>query len=366
MSVRKRNIKEPKTGQIREYWMIDVDFELPDGTRKRIRKTSPVQTKRGAEQYERELRNSLLAGTYRKEEKQAPIFEEFAKEFLETYAVTNNKPSEVRSKRKILRVHLVPEFGKKRLNEITKRDIENFKSQKLKAGLAPKTINNLLTTFRRLLAVAQEWEIIETIPAVQWLKVPEPQFDFLSFEEAELLIGAADQWKSMIVVALKTGLRQSELLGLRWEDVEFSLGKLFVRQAIVEGNLGTPKNGKSRELPLCDSALDALKACRHLRGKLVFCDENGNPLTMGQCKRPLWNACKKAGIRRIGWHVLRHTFASHLAMKGVSLKVIQELLGHSTITMTMRYSHLSPCAKRDAVQLLDGTIAAQEVDSVAN
>jgi integrase len=110
--------------------------------------------------------------------------------------------------------------------------------------------------------------------------------------------------------------------------------------------------GKSREIPLNDKVLTALKRHRHLRGELVFCDEGGRMLPK-VCKWPMWSACKKAGLRRIGWHVLRHTFASHLVMRGAPLKAVQELLGHSTIEMTMRYAHLSPDVRRDAVRLLD-------------
>jgi site-specific recombinase XerD len=76
-------------------------------------------------------------------------------------------------------------------------------------------------------------------------------------------------------------------------------------------------------------------------------------LGKNECKWPLWRACKRAGLRRVGWHVLRHTFASHLMMRGVALMAIQELLGHKDIKMTMRYAHLAPDVTRDAVLLLD-------------
>jgi len=76
-------------------------------------------------------------------------------------------------------------------------------------------------------------------------------------------------------------------------------------------------------------------------------------LGKNEVKHPLWRACRKAGLRQIGWHVLRHTYASHLAMRGAPLKAIQELLGHATIEMTMRYSHLSPGVRRDVVRMLD-------------
>jgi integrase len=118
--------------------------------------------------------------------------------------------------------------------------------------------------------------------------------------------------------------------------------------------IGTPKSGKKREVPLSPELREALKGHRHLRGDYVFCNPDGSYITKGETKWPLWRACRRAGLRRIGWHCLRHTFASHLVMKGVPLKAVQELMGHATIEMTMRYSHLSPDVKRDAVGVLDG------------
>ena len=117
--------------------------------------------------------------------------------------------------------------------------------------------------------------------------------------------------------------------------------------------VGTPKSGKSREIPLNEKAHAMLKRQRHLRGELVFCDDAGRMLRKGACEWPLWSACKRAGLRRIGWHTLRHTFASHLVMRRAPLKAVQELLGHSRIEMTTRYAHLSPDVRKDAVRLLD-------------
>ena len=128
----------------------------------------------------------------------------------------------------------------------------------------------------------------------------------------------------------------------------------MVRRAAARGQIGTPKSGRSREIPLSLEALAALKSHRHLKGELVFSDEKGKLLAKTATKWPLWRACKRAGLRRIGWHVLRHTFASHLVMRSAPIKAVQELLGHATIEMTMRYSHLSPDVRRDAVRLLDG------------
>jgi integrase len=371
MSVRRRKWRDPKTGAFKDCWMIDVVVEHKDGRRERLRKVAPVQNKRAAEAYEREVRLELIEGFAPRKEVQdektveVPKFAAFADVFMKTYAKTNNKPSEVATKESTLKNHLVPAFGKLRLDAIGPERIEAFKAEKLEAKLAAKTVNNILTVLRRILAVAAEWGKLKSVPHVRWLKVPDPEFDFLDFSEAKRLVIAADpEWKTMIVLGLRCGLRQGELLALLWDDIDLVAGRLMLKRSVARGIVGTPKSGKSREIPLSDDALAALKASRHLKGELVFCNERGGMLTKGECKWPLWKACKRAGLRRIGWHVLRHTFASHLAMRGVPLKAIQELMGHATIEMTMRYAHLSPDVRRDAVKLLDdhghGTYAAHE------
>ena len=205
-------------------------------------------------------------------------------------------------------------------------------------------VNNCLTVVRRLLVVAKKRELIEAVPEIEWLKAPKPDFDFLTFDEAARLIAAADpEWSCMIVLALKAGLRQGELLALRREDGHrFGHRSASVRRSVTRGFVTKPKSGKGRDIPLGDEAIAALKAERHLRGPLVFCDAVGRMWKKNEVKHPLWRACRKAGLRQIGWHVLRHTFASHLVMRGAAMKVVQELLGHATIEMTMRYAHLSP------------------------
>ncbi len=111
---------------------------------------------------------------------------------------------------------------------------------------------------------------------------------------------------------------------------------------MTSGVITVPKSGKGRDIPLGEEVLLTLKAHRHLRGPLVFWGLGGEMFKKNECKWPLWRACKRADLRCIGWHILRHSFASHLVMPGAALKAIQELLGHASITTTMRYAHLSP------------------------
>jgi site-specific recombinase XerD len=116
--------------------------------------------------------------------------------------------------------------------------------------------------------------------------------------------------------------------------------------------------------------VDALKGHRHLRGPYVFCQPDGQPLTASMTEHRLSRAVSRAGISReqgrITWHDLRHTYGSHLAMRGVPLKVIQELMGHATIEMTMRYAHLAPEARESAVQQLDWPVPLQLHAAPAN
>jgi integrase len=360
MSVRRREYKDPKTGKASEVWTVDIKWKHLDGRIERVRKVSPVNTRRGAEKYEADIREALLAGTWGKEveaapEETVPTLEAFANDFIDDYAEAKNKASEVESKRSILRNHLVPALGHKRLDEITARDVEAYQGRKLKKeGLAAKTVNNHLAVLAKLLRTAKKWEVIRHVPDMENLALPPQDFRFLEFGEATRLLKAADDaWLPMVTVAVRTGLRLGELRALRWTDVDLQGGRLLVRRSVWKEIIGTPKSGKPREVPLSDEALRVLKAHKHLRGELVFCNEDGSMLTKGDCKWPLWRACKRADLERIGWHVLRHTFASHLVMRGATLKAIQELLGHSDIKMTMRYAHLSPDARREAVRLLD-------------
>ncbi|HIA00863.1 MAG TPA: site-specific integrase, partial [Myxococcales bacterium] len=153
--------------------------------------------------------------------------------------------------------------------------------------------------------------------------------------------------------ALRTGLRRGELMALRWEDVDLKASKLFVRRNVWRGQITTPKNGRMREVPLSPEAVRVLRGHRHMRSELVFCNEDGSMVGRKQMRNIVPRVCRRAGLRRVQWHVLRHSFASQLVLAGVPLKAVQELLGHRDIKMTMRYAHMAPSALSDAVSKLD-------------
>lgn len=342
----------------RGKWVVEFKF---DG--KRLRRVSPVQTKRGAQQYEIELRLALSTSTPCSDEPGAevPRLAEFAPEWLTTYAAVNNKASEVIAKESVLRVHLLPFFGNRRLDEIRGRDIERYKADRLKRGLSPKTVNNHLTVLRKLLVTAQEWEMIEHVPRVRRLKAAMPDFDWLRPDESRRFLAAVEryypQWKALFWTALRTGLRRGELFALEWDAVDLPARRVDVRQSVNRGRLTTPKSGKGRSIPLSRRltvVLAELRAGQPKRVRFLFPGADGGLTThQDHVDRPLKGALKKAGLRSIRFHDLRHSFASQLISAGRSLKEVQELLGHSTLTMTLRYAHLAPERMRQAIDALD-------------
>jgi integrase len=182
---------------------------------------------------------------------------------------------------------------------------------------------NVLACLGKMLRYAHEIELIEVVPRVKLLKVPPQEFDFLTFEELSRLLDAVKgepERRALILTGSDAGLRQGEMIALQWGDVDLVAGTLAVRRSSWRGIVGTPKSGRDQKIPLTARLRAALRAHRHLRAKLVFCHADGSPFTQSAIEAALRFACKRAGLRSIGSHVLRHTFCSHLAMRGAAPK----------------------------------------------
>ncbi len=333
-------------------WYIDFRFE-----RTRYRKKSPDNSKAGAKAYEVVLRRKLSQGEPIVQTvemaKQIPTFAVFSKEWLASYVETNNKYSEILNKRTILNFNLIPYFGKTALDCITARSVEEYKALKIKSGLKNKSINNHLSCLRKCLSIAQEWEILEHVPRIKLLKVPPPETISLSHEDSEKLLAATSgNWHDMIFTVLRTGLRFGELIALNWSDIDFERKIITVQRSIARGKIGGTKSNKIRKIPLAEDLAQLLRTKRR-NGKFVFADTNGEILRQDFCRTKILRFAKQADVRIIGWHTLRHTFASHLANNGVAVQVIQALLGHSDIKTTMRYSHIAPTTLVEAIDTLE-------------
>jgi integrase len=276
------------------------------------------------------------------------------------------KPSSIASKQASLRLYLLPAFGRRRLDAIKNEDV-----QRLKASLehkSPKTVNNVLNVLSVLLKRAVEWEVIERMPCtVKLLRVNKGKAAFHDVDDYERLVDVARgiDRRTLLIVLLggDAGLRCGEMIALEWCDIDLAKRQLCVRQSDWNGQVGTPKSGRLRYLPLTERLAATLAEHRHLRSKRVLCQEDGKPFTRQIVQNRMILAAKRAKVRK-GIHILRHTFCSLLAMRGAPARAIQELAGHADLTMTQRYMHLSPAALADAIRLLDRPGAKQKFGDV--
>jgi integrase len=333
-------------------WEVDIRVVTPDGTRRvRERKHAPILSRtavvRWAAGRERVLFERLLSPPQDHPHKEVPTLQEFAPRFVDGHARANRqKPSGIASKVAILRLYLVPAFGRKRLDAIKSEDVQRLKAQlEVKA---PKTVNNILAVLSILLKKAVEWDVIERMPCrIKLLPIEKGAAAFHDFDDYERVVQVAraiDQ-RTYLIVLLggEAGLRCGEMIALEWGDVDLAKRQLCVRRSDWNGQVGTPKGGRLRFVPLTRRLTAALAEHRHLRSKRILCQDDRTPLTRQIVQSRVLLAARRANVRR-GVHILRHTFCSHLSMRGAPPRAIQELAGHADLTMTQRYMHLSPAA----------------------
>jgi|WetSurMetagenome_2_1015567.scaffolds.fasta_scaffold181691_1 integrase len=360
-----------------DRWSYRVTVRLPNGGTERISGVPTINTKAAAEDAERDHIQRVLhpAAPAATPAPESPTFEAFANEWLATYPKSaGNRPSTAEAHEGHCRVHLIPILGDTRLDKIdaqvvakvfaTLSETKNGTITKAAAAkvLSSTTIRNVGATLHKMLISASEWgKLPQGIPPWPKRKIAHADWDFYVKEESARLMEAAKketvEAQAAILFALRTGARAGELLALEWGDLDFASHAVHIRRSIHEGVENATKTGKGRVVPLSPELEGLLKQIRHLRGAKVFCDAEGKPLKLGQLDHILKRVQRRAGLRQIRWHDLRHSFASQCMIAGVQIKQVQEWLGHSTITMTMRYAHLAPNANKvELVALLDGAV----------
>jgi integrase len=338
-------------------WEVGVRVRLPNGRERRARKKARVTSKTAAIRWGEQLERELLVSAPSQLKKEVPTLSEFAPRFIEGYARANRqKPSGIAGKETILRVHLVPRFGARKLDAIANEDVQRLKSAL--GTKAPKTVNNVLTVLNTLLRTAVDWNLIERVPcAIRLLPTPEYSAGFHDFEEFERLVVAAKgiDSRTTLIVLLggEAGLRCGEMMALEWRDIDLTRGRMVVERSDWKGQITATKGGRVRYVPLTKRLAATFKGYRHLRGARVLCDGDGTPLSQKIVQCAVRRAALKAHLRNTGVHVLRHTFCSHLSMRGAPARAIQELAGHKDLATTQRYMHLSPAATDGAICLLD-------------
>lgn len=317
---------------------------------------------------------------------------QYLEDWLDNTHKQNIRPRSYERYEEIVRLHIVPAIGNVPLQKLTPQRLQKLYSEKLKEGYSAVTVIAIHNLLHKALDNAVRWELVaqNVCKKVSPPRRVRPEMKSLTPEQVQQLLDAArgHPQEALFILALSTGMRRGELLGLKWQDINFAEGTLQVRRVLsrvptkmveqvgqhyIEAEPKTPKSRRS--IALAAVALEALKLHRDRQLKMrekagdawedhdyVFCTPTGKYLTPGHnALVQLKVLLKKAGLPDIRFHDLRHSAASMLLGMGTHPKVVQELLGHSQIGMTMDiYSHVLPSMQREAMSKLDAVLRKQE------
>lgn len=365
-------------------WAIIVELGRDPVTGKRQRRQWETirGTKRQAEERLREILAAIKAGTAVEPSHQTTG--EFLVSWLEDVVRPNLRLSTIRSYEQVIYLHVLPLIGSIPLTKLAPQHLQRLYREKTEQGLT-HTVRLIHAILHKALGQAVKWGLVprNVADAVERPKIPRKEMRALAPEEAVRLLEAAesDRLHALYVLAVACGLRQGELFGLKWEDVDLERGTLTVRRQLqwlrVNGKtqpvFTEPKSAKSRRtVALPSVAMTALRRHRVRQAEerlrlgeawqdygLVFTTEIGTPLLKGNfIRRSFKPLLRRAGLPDIPFHSLRHTAASLLLGAGESLKTVQEMLGHSSITLTADiYGHISLAQQREAARKMDAILA---------
>ena len=301
-----------------------------------------------AKEIANEIRSRIIRGEYipRKRVK----FSEAVSAYLDWY-MTRSAARESSKREHERKVRMLEEFfGRYDLESITKAVVEKYKRKRLEEGVKKTTINRELTVLRSILERAREMGLFTgELPRIEKLKTEEEEIvRFLTPEEARRLVEACPEWfRPVVIFALNTGLRAGEIFSLRWEDVDFENRLITVRSS---------KTKKKRLIPMNGTVFSLLREMEKDKKEhgYIFTNRFGLPYRYEDktYRRVFKTACERAGIKNFRFHDLRHTFASWVAMSSRDIYAVKHLLGHSSLSSTKRYAHLTDTYLRSVVESL--------------
>lgn len=270
------------------------------------------------------------------------------------------KATTLQDYRSMLSRHIVPYFDTTKVDRLGVTDVESFVLAKRREGLAPKTVRNLLTFLHGLLRFGVRRGALERNPAADVDRPrndAEPPLRHLDADELAALVAAVpdDAWgaleRTLYRTAALTGLRQGELLALRWRDVDFGARVVRVRQSYTRGRWSSPKSARSARAVPMGEALRRELACHRDRSAyasdtdLVFAHpERGTVLDPSRLRCRFREAAQRAGLPRVRFHDLRHTYGTAMAAAGTPMRMLQEWMGHRSHATTLVYAAYAPDA----------------------
>lgn len=357
--VRKRTWKN--TDGSKSYsWIIDY----PDNNGKRVIKCG-FKTKADAENALAKAVNDLNSGKSAKRNCNL-LFKDAAKQYISLHAEIYCKKSTVEGYKSYLKFHLLKYFGKMKLIEITPSKIQKFIQLKIKEELSSQTINHLIVLTGAILKKMVDDEVIDKNPVdkVRKLKLDRTEFRILNIDEVKAILKTAEDFYPdfypLLFTAIFTGMRRGELAALTWDRINWINKKIFVCKSYHKSQLTTPKTKNSiRKIDMCNQLEKVLQKWKEICPKsdknLVFPNSEGNYMDSdNMVKRRFNNVLQLAGVERIRFHDLRHTFVSLLISQNLPVKYIQSQVGHGSIKVTMDiYGHIMPEVTQRGIDALD-------------
>ena len=313
-----------------------------------------------------------------------PSLNEWMQLWLDDYVAVDRKQSTVENYESVMKNHVLPELGRIRVDKLAPSDVQRLIGKLRKKGYSARYIRGIHHVLRCSLNAAVARKMIAVNPAAGAV-VPKLQHvdmdtisatDVTKLQEAELF--ESEPLFACVLLMLFTGLRRGEALALRWSDIDLEHNTLVVQRELVKVHGGTlfqstKTRTSNRLIPFGswmksvlinhqESQSDFIKKTKgYNNGDLVFARENGNPYYPDSLRKILHRILKKVGLPAVRVHDLRHTCATILMLSGVHPKVVQEILGHSNISVTLgTYSHTMPSMKKDAVEIFDNFLVTSK------
>jgi len=316
--------------------------------------------------YEREMELGII-------DRSETLFSDFSSRWLEQVVSIRVKQSTYDRYASDLRVHLLPYFGAKRLKSIGPEQIQRFIKVKTDSGRSPRTVNTLVKMLGQIMKTAVRWGYLDSNPVdlVDRVKVKDKEMDFLSIDEVDRLLHAcAPRAYPLLATAIMSGLRAGELTGLKWCDFDQERGVLFVRR-IFHPDYGfqEPKTERGRRsVSISPQLVNILQIHRSntiydSSDDLMFPNLLGKPLDHHNfVRREFHPALDRAGMRRVRFHDLRHSYAALMISLGCNIKWLQRQMGHASLTTTMDiYGHILPEVDQDIGARLDSVLFSPNV-----
>ena len=336
-----------KDGSKGQTWAVDYF----DSTNTRVVK-SGFGTKAEAEHYKAQILIELEKGNFVNKNRQL-CFKSIAENFILNYAISYCRKTTVSGYKGYLKNHLLPFFEKYKACEINANHIRAYIAKMQEKGLKNKTINHTINLLSAIYNRAIETGFVNYNPVslVKRLSLPHLEMQFLDTSEIKTLLATAKakfpNFYPLLQTAIATGMRRGELLALTWNDIDYNKKLVRVSKNYHNGGVNETKTKNSvRNVCIPDNLIVILKEWKKIApvSKIIFCNSLGGYLNPDNMTKRFFKPClKKAGIRDIRFHDLRHTYASLMIAKGLPIKFIQQQMGHSSIQVTLdKYGHLMP------------------------